>query len=463
MIRRQTKQARTHRRTGRFVSAPLLAAALTLAAGTALATPESMFVAKTRVLGEDGFVPRTAPDSETLELVQRIDAALHEAVQDLDLSVDVSERTELPTDLTGELLVEHAAERWALSPELIRTRSGYVLRLVAVPPGSSVQLVRAQAVTPDEIEMRVVLMLRDVVEAHSRVPRATNPAVPLAEPGNVAAPTQSSGRAILALNAALLGGYAGYSVQEASDSDDDRLTYPLVALGAGVGLGSSLLVAEEWNIGVGDAWFLSAGMWWPTLSGFLISQSYDVSDEDRFAYGLLGAAAGVTLTTTVLSFGGASEGDAMLAHSGGTFGTLLGGITELAIEGATDKTPRRGMGYGAGAGFLAATALLTQVELTATRVLLIDLGASLGALTGAAAASPLLLVEEGQDERKRNRVWLASIGAGTILGGFVGWWATRSMGGSSASHHAPPFAPTLGVIGAAAEGPLYGAGLHGTW
>jgi len=74
---------------------------------------------------------------------------------------------------------------------------------------------------------------------------------------------------------------------------------------------------------------------------------------------------------------------------------------------------------------LTAGALATQVKVTSSRMLLIDLAASLGALTGAAAASPLLLVDESEDPT-RNRVWLASIGAGTVIGGAIGWLSTRS-------------------------------------
>jgi len=68
--------------------------------------------------------------------------------------------------------------------------------------------------------------------------------------------------------------------------------------------------------------------------------------------------------------------------------------------------------------------LATQVKVTSSRMLLIDLAASLGALTGAAAASPLLLVDEKADPT-RNQLWLASIAAGTVIGGSIGWLSTR--------------------------------------
>jgi hypothetical protein len=68
--------------------------------------------------------------------------------------------------------------------------------------------------------------------------------------------------------------------------------------------------------------------------------------------------------------------------------------------------------------------LATQIDAKASRVLLVDLGATLGALTGAAAASPLLLVDE-EESKPRTRAWLGSIFAGTVLGAGVGWWTTR--------------------------------------
>ena len=250
---------------------------------------------------------------------------------------------------------------------------------------------------------------------------------------------RSQGRAVLALNSAVIGGYVGFSLQHASGSDDARLTYPLVALGTGIGLGASMLVADEWDITLGDAWFLSAGAWWPIASGVLLAKSYHVQDEDRYVYGLVAASAGVTLSAAALSFKPMSEGGAVLAHSGGAAGTLIGGLTEMAYRGSTQLTPERGIGYGAGIGVLAAGVLATQVKVTSSRMLLIDLAASLGALTGAAAASPLLLVKE-KESAARNRLWLASIATGTVIGGGIGWLSTRD-GGHSDSGQAPHAAP----------------------
>lgn len=455
--------AQCQRRWLGFCSALLaLGAYSSLTEGTAWAAPDDVVVRRTMTSSASVSTTRAEPAPELYVLAQRVDAILNEAVQDLGLTLDVSDRADLDPGSTEEELVERASDRWIVSANLERDRRGLVLRLSAIPPGSQVIFVRTQTLSPDELDMRVVLMMRDLVEAAQKTPRSRR-ALPMTTARPVV-PAHSPGRAILALNAALLGGYAGYSLQQASGSEDDRLTYPLVALGAGVGLGGSMLAAEEWDIGVGDAWFVSAGMWWPTFSGLLLSESYRVANGDRYAYGLLGATAGLTLTTSVLGFGHVSEGGAALAHSGGAFGTLLGALTELTVEGRTNITPHRGMGYGAGGGLLAAVALLAYVEPSASRVLFIDLAASLGALTGAAAGSPFLLVEESEDDANRNRLFLASVAAGTLVGGVVGYFTTHpSSSAKTQRAEAPWIAPSVGVVEVGPRGPVLGATVRGAW
>jgi hypothetical protein len=122
------------------------------------------------------------------------------------------------------------------------------------------------------------------------------------------------------------------------------------------------------------------------------------------------------------------------------------------------------MGFGAAAGVLAAGVLATQYELPPSRVLLIDLGASLGALTGAAAASPLLIVDD-QPSKGRDRAWLGSVALGTLIGGAAGWYFTRS---TKTADSAPPARPSVGVVGMSSTpdgrlAPVFGAGVSGSW
>lgn len=414
------------------------------------------------------------PDAEDASALARwarqLDAIVTEAIQDLGLRLDVSDRTTpTPRTLTEDALVARAESSWVISPRLALDGDKLRLHIVAVAPGSKVLLVRTQEVAPREVAVRALVMTRDVVQAGRGVAddspkKQDQDAEP---PGKLVMPARSAGRAVLALNSAAFGGYVGLSLQRASGSDDERLTYPLIALGTGIGLGASMIVADEWDVGLGDAWFLSAGAWWPLASGFLIADGYDVSPEDdRFVYGLVGAGAGMALATTALTFRGMSEGGATLAHSGGAFGMTLGGMAQLAFEGRTDKTPTRGMGYGAGAGVLVAGALATQVSVSSNRVLLIDLGVVLGGLTGAAAASPLVFGEE-QTEGK-DRAWLSSVTAGFIAGGVVAYFMTEPSERAPTRSRGPRVAPYLGVVaeGLGRDGrrePVYGGGVQGIW
>lgn len=367
---------------------------------------------------------RAEPDPGIDALLPRLDQLVSEAVQDAGLTLALERRgpREVPDD---DELLERAQGSWLVLPTLGREGRKLRLRILAIRPGTRVLATRSELSSEDDLDVRIAVMMRDLMQSAPAPVQA-----PLGAPPPVEAPDaeepRSSGRAVLALNAAIFGGYVGYSIQAASGSSDERLVYPLVALGSGVGLGASMLVADEWDISVGGAWFLSAGLWWPTSAGLLLAAHYDVPKDDRYAYGVVAGTGGVALAVAAMNLTDVSEGDAALAHSGGILGMGLGGLTELFVRGSTSETPVGGMGYGAAAGTLAAGVLATQLDLRASRVLLIDLGATLGALTGAAAASPLLLVDQ-EESKSRTRVWLGSTFAASLVGaGIAYWWTGKS-------------------------------------
>src|SRR5262249_17259721 len=162
------------------------------------------------------------------------------------------------------------------------------------------------------------------------------------------------------------GGFAGYSIQRASGSSDPRVLYPLLAVGAGVGLGGSLLAAGEGGVGYGEAFYIAAGEIWPTLAGELIYVgrfSPRTPADPRF-FGLVGGVSGLTLATLGLTLHGMSEGGALLAHSGGGFGMVLGGLTEIMVRGDVHTTPAAGLGYGAALGWLAASAAAIHAQVS---------------------------------------------------------------------------------------------------
>jgi hypothetical protein len=431
-----------------------------LVSGPALCAPNEAILLPTAVPAKAELAMQPEEAEQLAKVARQLDAILSEAVQDLGLTLTVSGRSRvLPTD---DALIERAHDSWLISPRVSPESNGVRLRIVAVAPGENVLRERSQHVDLQALEIRGIVMLRDVVHS-ARAATEPNPEARAVERAVESDAPRSQGRAVLALNAAIVGGYVGFSLQRASGSEDARLTYPLVALGTGIGLGASMLVADEWDITLGDAWFLSAGAWWPIASGVLIAQSYKAPKEDLYVYGLVAASAGVSLSVAALSSKPMSEGGALLTHSGGATGTLLGGLTQMFYLGSTSSTPERGMGYGAGIGVLTAGALATQVKVTSSRMLLIDLAASLGALTGAAAASPLLLVDETENAT-RNRLWLASVAAGTVMGGTIGFFSTRSAASKDAKAlHAIPYFNMEPANQARGTRSFMSLGLQGSW
>jgi hypothetical protein len=278
-------------------------------------------------------------------------------------------------------------------------------------------------------------------------------------PYGIMSPLRSQGRAVLAVSAGLFGAFTAFALQRASGSTDPRVLYPLLALGTGIGIGGALLVADEWDVTTGDAWFLTAGGAWAAAAGFLVAAGHDVQPfDDRYAWGVGSGLAGIGLATYALTRKSMDEGDATLVHSGGALGLLVGGAAEFLYRGSTAATPYTGMGYGSALGLISAGVLSTQVHVSPSRMLLIDVGTGGGALLGAAAASPLLF--ENQTEGN-TRGWLSATIAGSVAGGLLTWWLTREPasparkadGGDADGGGWSLHAPTVGVVGVSTVGP----------
>jgi hypothetical protein len=437
----------------------LLGLWLAVASPALAAAPQQALILATAFEVAPGqYAPTSvSTDERTRKLGLQVHDTVREGVQDLGLAPLPPPATVPATDQT---LGASESASWVFAPRLKLEGEQVVLRLVALSPRSRVRLTREEeftSATLGTLDVRTVVMLRELFNVGRHGGERQRPAKNPSRFDSPSAPP-SSGRSVLALNAAVLGGYVGFTIQKASRSPDVRLVYPLAALGTGLGLGASLLVADEWNIGLGDAWYLAAGIWWPTASGVLLSEGYGAEHDDRYGYGLLGAGVGLTLGAAAIAVHPVSEGGAVLAHSGGAFGALLGAMTDAAVRGTTGASLRRGVGWGTGAGVLLGGAVATQVTISPSRVLLIDLAASLGTLGGAALASPLLIVNESNPAR--TRLWLASAGVGTIAGGVIGWLATAPARPHAAQPPsgtlAFPYAgltpdgsgPSLGVVGA---------------
>ena len=400
---------------------------------TAAVTKETRATVLPAVLDDGGRRRPSATESEASGLLARLDELLLDTARDLALSTD-GPRAVLPDPIT-------VTDQEMIA--LARSTNGVVIASTARAVGGDVELTvklasparrtlgtRTERFPKDDLAVRAVVMLRDAVTDAGVVTRPLPPPVTSGPRGEMAVEARSDGRAVLAANATIFGGMLGFSVERASGSDDPRLLYPLLAVGAGVGLGASLLIADEWDVGSGDAWFLSSGGIWPTAAAHLLyegrfgpASGHPGHESDRWAFGLVGGTAGLTLATLSLSLGDMDRGGAILAHSGGAFGLGFGALGEWLVRGSTKDLPFAGMGYGAAFGWLAAAgAASTRVHLSPLRVLSIDLGAALGGLAGAAFASPLVFDAPNQDAV---RGWIGAITGGALLGAGAAIWFTH--------------------------------------
>jgi hypothetical protein len=359
------------------------------------------------------------------ERASSLDGLLRETMQDLGLVLESripkSDRNAEESDLPR---IAETRRALVIVPTLRSVGNELELRMMAARPGSRVVMTRVERIARDDMPLRAVVMLRDLVR-ESRAQPVERAAPP--PPKELAQPARSAGRAILSVNGTLYGAFVGFSLQRASGSDDPRLLYPLLGVGAGIGLGAALIVSDEWDVGVGDAWYLAAGAWWPAVAGHLIYEGRfgdtpTASDDEAWSFGLIFSTTGFTLSTVALVSSEMGDGGAVLAHSGGALGLIVGGLTEFAVTGVSNEFPFAGMGYGAAAGWLLASATAVHFHPDAVRTLTIDLGILLGGLAGASAASPLLFDDATP---AKTRGWVAATGGGLIAGGVLAWWLSR--------------------------------------
>src|SRR5580704_16442043 len=272
--------------------------------------------------------PQPVADKEAYGRAMELDATLRDAVQDLGFDLYVADAGPAPGHTRDQDLVERAAGSaasgtpeggtWVISPRIEASGGGdYVVRIVAVPPEGRERRVRVETVPADSVGVRGLVMLRDLLSPGAAAQAAVEQEREKAARGSargIMQPTRSQGRAVLAVNSALFGGFTAFSLQRSSGSDDPRVLYPLLALGTGMGIGAALLVADEWNITTGDAWFLSAGAWWGATSAFLLAAGNDLQPfDDRYAWGVGGGLIGASLATFALTRATMDDGDAMLA------------------------------------------------------------------------------------------------------------------------------------------------------
>jgi len=420
-------------------------------------------------------------DPQLAARAEELDATLRDAAEDLGNVLDVGDPGPSAGHARDVDLVERAARTragsrpgsgtWVVSARLEHASGdSFLVRIVVVAPNGTELRVRVETVKGSDIPVRGLVMLRDLLSpqaaaqadaAHRELARV-DPTTQL----GVTSPPRSQGRAIFAVNGALFGAYVAYSIQFASGSNDPRVLYPLLTLGTGIGLGSAILVSEEWDVSTGAAWYLAAGAWWGAGAGILIANGPPgLPSGDPYTWGVVGGLGGLTLATVALTRKTIDEGGAALTHSGAGLGFVVGGLSEFFYKGSTVIRPYAGSGYGTAVGLLGAGATAEFVRVSPSRVLLIDLGAGLGGLAGAAGASPLVFQNVTQAS---TRGFVAATLGGTLIGGGVGWLLTRGDGKASKNAWLPfDVMPSAGIIGESptpkGSVPAYGMGLGGSF
>jgi hypothetical protein len=323
---------------------------------------------------------RPAPAEKSLyERAQELDATLRDAVQDLGFTLFVADPGPAAGHTRDQDLLARAANAanpggahgegdpgtWVVSPRIESAGGGeFVVRLVVVPPRGHELRVRIETVPGELVSVRGLVMLRDLLAPEAAAKAAVEQERLETSRGTaqgLMAPARSQGRALLAVNGGLFGAFTAFSLQSATGGQSDpRVLYPLLALGTGIGIGAALLVADEWDVTTGDAWYLGAGGGWGATSGILIAAGHDVQPlVDRYSWGVAGGFVGLGLATVALTQRSMDDGDATITHSGGALGLLAGGAIEWIGRGTTTVTPYGGMGYGSAAGLLGAGLLAT--------------------------------------------------------------------------------------------------------
>jgi hypothetical protein len=460
--------------------AAALAAGLLACASEALAAGEPIDVLPTLTPTGDGtgaplHVPLPA-DGKLAQRAQELDATLRDAVQDFGLSLTLGDATGAERVRDTDLLkraggADGAPPRWVLSPRIEPAgEDRYLVRIVVVPPGGSEMRIRVEAAKGADVTVRGLVLLRGLLSSANTTTEKPCPIVAPTTPPPAATP-RSPGRAILAVNGALFGGFLAFSLQQAALSEgsasDPRVLYPLLLLGAGVGLGGTLLAAGEWNVGIGDAWYLAGGAWWGAASGFFFASATDVQPlNQRYLFGAAGGVLGAGLATVALTRGPIDDGGAWFTHSGAAVGFALGGATEAFIKGTLERPPPMGQAIGIATGLVSAGLLARLFTIPTNRVLVTDLGLALGGLAGAAAASPFVFEDVTPG---KTRAFLGITTAAAIAGGTIAFVLSRPSGAKTPGPPPKPGAftvwPDVGVVAVSPDGkePAYGVRLSGTF
>jgi hypothetical protein len=135
----------------------------------AAATPNQALILPTSVEVAPGEYAEAGSDERAQKLAAELDETVREGVEDLGLSPLPPAPVKSPATDAGLLASPSAS--WLFAPRLAFAGETVHVRLVAIAPGSRVELVREEDFSPATLrtlDVRTVVMLRDLVESGRR-------------------------------------------------------------------------------------------------------------------------------------------------------------------------------------------------------------------------------------------------------------------------------------------------------
>lgn len=229
---------------------------------------------------------------------------------------------------------------------------------------------------------------------------------------------ETSRRAQLAINATMLGLALMAGVLFAADVQDPRLFAPILLLGGGGGLATSLLVDRRWPISRGDNSILGAGGWYGAAAGILVAGLIGTTDLRWLMTGsLIGETLGLTAGILAAAFSHVTVGDGAMLHTGAVWGLFTGGVIATLVL-ASEPQASFGMVLGGLASGLGVGVLLMHfVEVSSGRATVINLCGLLGILLGASVGIPLIIEDQNAGHlRAYAGILLGAAAAGLGLG-----------------------------------------------
>jgi hypothetical protein len=274
------------------------------------------------------------------------------------------------------------------------------LEAIAVDPGAGEYADRAAT---------LARLARDLASRGRFVPTAPAPTAP--------AGPDRDGRAELVLFSTLYGIYAAGATAMAADVQNERVLASLLLAGGGAGLGTSLWLTRTGPISSGRADLVDSSAAWAGINGTVLGILGDANFRVAAGISLASSAAGLTTAALLTRDGAPPSGTVAAANSGGIWGAMAGTWIAQALPNQRFKPMLTGVLLSADAGMVAGAWLGDRYRVSRQRAFLIDSGALVGFLAGAAATA----IVDTQVRELNSAIMLAGLGTG--LGSAI--WFTR--------------------------------------